>query len=97
VRSLFLLPSSPRTLASPLSCIYAPSSPISFAALPFSAASPSFRSTLTCSHVRLLTLGPFYRMMVRVLEATWEKSDEDGVCHDWFDVAKEKGLEFVFF
>jgi hypothetical protein len=35
--------------------------------------------------------------MVRVLEATWAKSDRDGVCYDWLDVAQEEGLEFVFF
>ncbi|GAA5901867.1 hypothetical protein JCM6882_008695 [Rhodosporidiobolus microsporus] len=35
--------------------------------------------------------------MIKVLEATWEASDEQGICVDWFEVAREKGWEFVFF
>ncbi|GAA5821053.1 hypothetical protein JCM11251_001938 [Rhodosporidiobolus azoricus] len=35
--------------------------------------------------------------MAKVLEATWEASDEQGVCMDWFQIARERGIQFVFF
>ncbi|BGP46406.1 hypothetical protein JCM10450v2_002250 [Rhodotorula kratochvilovae] len=35
--------------------------------------------------------------MARALDATWEATDATGVCADWYEVAREKGIGLVFF
>ncbi|KAM0750581.1 hypothetical protein T439DRAFT_347952 [Meredithblackwellia eburnea MCA 4105] len=35
--------------------------------------------------------------MIRLMEETWDQSDREGRCVDWFDVAQQRGNDIVFF